>query len=85
MAADFMKQILSAVMYCHERKIVHRDLKPENILLESKKPGANLKVIDFGTSKKLVGDQKLKKRLGTVLNFVSLAVLHRARSAEKGL
>lgn len=65
MAADFMKQILSAVMYCHERKIVHRDLKPENILLESKKPGANLKVIDFGTSKKLVGDQKLKKRLGT--------------------
>ncbi|KAM3138561.1 hypothetical protein pb186bvf_009313 [Paramecium bursaria] len=65
MAADFMKQILSAVMYCHNRKIVHRDLKPENILLDSKKQGTNIKIIDFGTSRKMVGDQKLTKRLGT--------------------
>lgn len=54
-------------MYCHERKIVHRDLKPENIVLESKKPGANIKVIDFGTSKKMQPDQMLTKRLGTVI------------------
>lgn len=43
-------------MYCHNRKIVHRDLKPENILLDSKKQGTNIKIIDFGTSRKMVGD-----------------------------
>lgn len=53
MAADIMKQILSAVLHCHEKRIVHRDIKPENILFESKKANANLKVIDFGTSRKL--------------------------------
>jgi calcium-dependent protein kinase len=44
---------LSAVLHCHEKRIVHRDIKPENILFESKKANANLKVIDFGTSRKL--------------------------------
>ncbi|CAK83286.1 unnamed protein product (macronuclear) [Paramecium tetraurelia] len=64
-AAEFLKQILSAVMYCHERKIVHRDLKPENILLESIKQGANLKIIDFGTSRRIQENQFLTKKLGT--------------------
>ena len=29
-----MKQLLSAVAFCHKNGIIHRDLKPENILLE---------------------------------------------------
>ena len=45
-----MKQVLSAVSYCHSMHIVHRDLKPENLLLESESQGAIIKVIDFGTS-----------------------------------
>ena len=51
-----IKQILSAVYYCHENKIVHRDLKPENLLYESEKEGSLLKVIDFGTSRKIAPD-----------------------------
>ena len=34
MAANIMKQILSAVSYLHSQNIVHRDLKPENIIFE---------------------------------------------------
>ena len=35
-AMKIMKQLLSAVTYCHKKKIVHRDLKPENLLLVNK-------------------------------------------------
>jgi calcium-dependent protein kinase len=45
-----MKQVFSAVAYCHANNIVHRDLKPENLLLEGKGNEALIKVIDFGTS-----------------------------------
>eukprot|EP00826_Nyctotherus_ovalis_P049525 TRINITY_DN599_c0_g3_i6.p1 TRINITY_DN599_c0_g3~~TRINITY_DN599_c0_g3_i6.p1 ORF type:complete len:550 (-),score=147.22 TRINITY_DN599_c0_g3_i6:103-1752(-) len=63
-AAELMKQILSAVTYCHARKIVHRDIKPENLLFESPAADANLKVIDFGTSM-IFKNTQLKQKLGT--------------------
>lgn len=53
------------MVYCHSKNIVHRDLKPENLIFDSKKDNANLKVIDFGTSKKLDATKKLTSRLGT--------------------
>ncbi|EGR29125.1 hypothetical protein IMG5_162280 [Ichthyophthirius multifiliis] len=65
MAADYFKQILSAVVYCHENQIVHRDIKPENLLFDTDKKDANLKVIDFGTSRKIDENKKMSKRLGT--------------------
>ncbi len=48
-AALVIKQVLSAMAYCHSKHVAHRDLKPENLLLDSKK-NDNIKVIDFGTS-----------------------------------
>eukprot|EP00347_Sterkiella_histriomuscorum_P009461 403341129 len=68
MAADIIRQVLSAVVYCHQHNIVHRDLKPENLLLEFKRTpeeGNNVKVIDFGTSIEYSPEQKLRARLGT--------------------
>lgn len=50
-----MKQVFSAVAYCHANNIVHRDLKPENILIEKADLYSGIretfvKVIDFGCS-----------------------------------
>ena len=47
-ACIIMKQILSAVNYCHSKNIVHRDIKLDNILLDH---NGNLKIGDFGVSK----------------------------------
>ena len=64
-AAHFMKQILSAVAYCHSNNIVHRDLKPENLLLDRFSQDSMLKVIDFGTSKIFGAGVKMNQRYGT--------------------
>lgn len=64
-AAIIMKQVLSAVGYCHAENIVHRDLKPENLLLDSDGPGAVIKVIDFGTSQKYDPEKKMHQTYGT--------------------
>lgn len=50
-SALIMKQILSAILYCHQKGIVHRDLKPENVLLEDPNNFNSVKIIDFGTSR----------------------------------
>jgi len=77
-AAKIMRQLLSAVAYCHSKKIVHRylyyrafqyrDLKPENLVLESNDIESNIKVIDFGTSKMFQPKEAMKEILGTVTN-----------------
>ena len=64
-AAHFMRQILSAVVYCHSKQIVHRDLKPENLLLDAESANATLKVIDFGTSTVHNSSDPMTKRYGT--------------------
>ena len=64
-----MKQLLSAVAFCHKNGIIHRDLKPENILLEEKeeetKEYFTIKVIDFGTSGMGKKGQKYNEVIGT--------------------
>jgi len=64
-AAKIMKQILSAIAYCHKHHIVHRDLKPENLVYDCKDDNANLKVIDFGTAKTFTPDNKMNETYGT--------------------
>lgn len=51
-AAQLMIKILSAVAYMHKNNVVHRDIKFENILFEDKAPDSEVKIIDFGLSKK---------------------------------
>jgi calcium-dependent protein kinase len=59
-----MKQVLSAIAYCHSKNIVHRDLKPENLLLDTEGSGT-IKVIDFGTSQVFDPSAKMHQTYGT--------------------
>jgi calcium-dependent protein kinase len=64
-AAVVMRQLLSAINYCHKKSIVHRDLKPENMLLEQDKDLEKLKIVDFGTSLTFDPERALDEKLGT--------------------
>ncbi len=72
-----MKQLLSAVVYCHNKNVVHRDLKPENLLLESPDKDATLKVIDFGTSQVFDPGRKMSAKIGTPL-YIAPEVLSKS-------
>jgi len=60
-AADIMSQMLSAVKHLHEKGIVHRDLKPENFLMDDATESAEVKLIDFGLSKRFSESAEINK------------------------
>ena len=80
-AKSLMHKLLSAVSYLHKKGIVHRDLKPENICFESKDENAEIKIIDFGTSKKLKQNEILKTKLGTAY-YIAPEVLNNSYDAK---
>ena len=51
-AARLTSKMLAAVRYCHDHGVVHRDLKLQNWLFENESDEAELKLIDFGLSKR---------------------------------
>ena len=74
----FMRQIIDALIYLHQRKIIHRDLKLENLLInfesEEDKNNLNLlkaevKIIDFGFSTHLDGSHLRYSVLGSPINM----------------
>ena len=48
-----IKQILTAVNYCHFRGVFHRDLKPANILISQQNDKNYIKIADFGIAKQI--------------------------------
>jgi len=64
-----MRQLLSAISFCHSNNVIHRDLKPENILIENEqernKEFFHIKIIDFGTSEVFKKNKLLEKQIGT--------------------
>lgn len=64
-SARHVASLLSAINYMHDHAIVHRDLKFENIMFEDSRPDAVIKVIDFGLSKKFLGQPGYMTERGT--------------------
>ena len=69
----FMRQICAAIGYMHQKHIVHLDLKPENILCKSKR-SHQIKIIDFGLTRKLKPGEDVRILFGTP-EFVSPEVI----------
>lgn len=65
MTKDYMRNLFSAVLHCHKNGLCHRDLKPDNFLLKSKSENAEIKIIDFGLSRKFMEESSLKTIVGT--------------------
>jgi len=67
LAANVLKQVLSALAFMHSHNICHCDLKPSNIMFSTKNRVAQVKVIDFGFAQRLPKWKKyLHRRCGTI-------------------
>lgn len=62
-AASIIRQVLLSVNILHENGIAHRDLKPENFMFVSDDEKANLKLIDFGLSRKFTDDKNERLKM----------------------
>ena len=78
---------LSALAYCHSKGIVHRDLKPQNIVFPTAGNLNDIKIIDFGMSKRGMkrtrfGRRAVQTACGTPL-YVAPEIICGARYDEK--
>jgi serine/threonine protein kinase len=83
-AARIVSKVVSAINYMHKHHIVHRDIKYENILFESEAIDADVKIIDFGLSKRLKNNthpDKITERVGTTYTMAP-EVLRRGYSSQ---
>lgn len=87
----FMRQIIDAFKYIHERKIIHRDVKLDNILIsydnEKDKEEMNLlkakaKIIDFGFACKMDKSGLQYTALGSPINMDPL-ILKKINSSTR--
>eukprot|EP00644_Phytophthora_capsici_P014907 jgi/Phyca11/554820/estExt2_Genewise1Plus.C_PHYCAscaffold_650113 len=61
-AAHLLHDVCQGLAYVHSRGVCHRDLKPENVLLSDRSAKANVKVADFGLSRRQrQGEQIIEK------------------------
>ncbi|CAF1221343.1 unnamed protein product, partial [Didymodactylos carnosus] len=65
---NYTHQILEGLMYLHENRILHRDIKGANMLVNSR---GELKIADFGTSKRLAGLHLANEDSVGTLNYMS--------------
>ena len=63
---DYIRQVLCALAYAHERGVVHRDIKPANMMLT---PAGVVKLMDFGIAR--ISDDRSLTRVGQTVGSLS--------------
>ena len=81
-AANFMRQILSAIAYCHDNNIAHRDINPENLLLDKEGAEAVIKIIDFGKASIINHRSKNKSKHGNAY-YIAPEIYSNSENNEK--
>jgi tRNA A-37 threonylcarbamoyl transferase component Bud32 len=70
-AKSLIKNILTILESIHNLGIIHRDLKPENILIKNNSNKFEIKLIDFGLSRFISKNEKIKNEpFGTLVKFI---------------
>jgi serine/threonine-protein kinase len=59
--------VLAGLAVAHEHQIVHRDLRPQNLFLTTVRGEEVLKILDFGISRELGGNESTLTAPGTIL------------------
>ena len=75
-------QVLLGLNHLHSCGIIHRDIKPDNFLFKTKSKDSDIKLIDFGLSRRFNNGSKLTSVLGTP-NYVAPEVLDKSGYTEK--
>ncbi|XP_033728113.1 LOW QUALITY PROTEIN: obscurin-like [Pecten maximus] len=63
-AAFFIRQLLEVLDHLHQHQVYHLDIKPANIML-SAADSDEIKLIDFGLSRRVLADQSVRCNYGT--------------------
>ena len=71
-----LKQLLSALVYCHKLGVIHRDIKFQNIMFTNENDITSLKLIDFGLSAQIDNKKSMmSKAMGTAVYLAPEVIL----------
>jgi len=89
---SIMRQVFSALVYLHSKNIIHGDIKLENILVDSENLSSftkgnstslEIKLIDFGCSRKMTTEFKLTELLEGTIYYIAPEVIEYGKIHKK--